>query len=71
MDFRRLGPSLRRFQSDGETVRYAWEFWYFCPDLHISHKEQWWFQNPAAEVLYTCRCVCLFFPEIESALKTR
>ena len=71
--FRRLDPSLRMPQSDGETeTEVCMGVLVFLPrSIYISHKEQQWFQNPTAEVLYTCGCVCLFFPEIESALKTR
>jgi len=70
--FRRPEPSLRMSQRHGGTeAEVCMGVVVFCPDLCIPHKEQRWFENPTAEVVYTCRHVCLFFLEIESALKTR
>lgn len=42
---------LRMSQSDGETETEVHMFQYFCPNLYISYKEQWCFQNLPAEVV--------------------
>lgn len=49
--FRRPDPSLgmSEWQRSWEGVRYAWEFWYFCPNQYISHEDRQWFENLTAE----------------------